>query len=399
MLSYLAKIKEAVESRPAELTKAREKGIKVVGYFCSYIPEEIIHALGLIPVRLEYGGDERLVDIGGRYISKNNCVFVREAVGMFAEKKDPFVRNSDMVAVATTCLQMYRLSELLNHFFGVRCLILKVPRSFYLPEGQEYFQKEMEYFSSQLEEYAGKKLDMANLRKSIELYRDIRQTQGEIYKFQAKDPAIIGWKDVFQVIQAGFLLDREYYLSLLNGLLDELVTQGNGDGCNNIDSLEEKPRILLAGSIIARGDNKLINMIERMGGRIVADDLCTGQRFFAGLEVRDYSLEGLANAYLDKVPCASLPYLMSLETDKRLANLSNLIDDYRVEGIIYHTLRFCDPFTFKANETKQFFKDRVAFLEIHTEYATSDEGAIMTRVEAFMELIHNLRLGKKALAR
>ncbi len=399
MLSYLAKIKQAVESRPAELAKAREKGAKVVGYFCSYVPEEIIHALRLIPVRLEYGGDEHLVDIGGRYVSKNNCVFIREAVGMFAEKKDPFVRNSDKVAVATTCLQIYRLAELVNHFFQVPTAILVVPRSFYYPEGRKFFQKEMGNFARELETFSGKKLDAGALRDSIELYKNIRQTLREIYKYQAKDPAIIDWRDVFQVIHAGFYLDREYYLSLLKYLLAELMEEEKKVQAGEVDALEEKPRILLAGSIIARGDNKIINMIDRMGGRIVADDLCTGQRFFAGLEVKDYSLEGLADAYLDKVPCASLPYPFPLETDRRLANLSQLIDECRAEGMIYHTLRYCDPFTFKANETKQFFKDKVAFMEIHTEYAPSDEGAIMTRVEAFMELIFNLRASKKVLVK
>lgn len=397
MLSYLAEIREAVESRPAELARAREKGIKVVGYFCSYIPEEIIHALGMIPLRLEYGGNEQLVDIGGRYVSKNNCVFIRESVGMFAERKDPFIVNSDIIAVATTCLQMYRLAEVINHFFGVQTLVLKVPRSFYLPEGQEYFRNEMEYFARQLEDFSGRKIEADAIGKSIELYKNIRQTLGEIYRYQARDPARIGWRDVFQVVHAGFYLDREQYLSLLNGLLNELNTSERPKEIN-YNASEEKPRILLAGSIIARGDSKLVNMIERMGGRIVADDLCTGQRFFSGIDIKDYSLRGVAEAYIGKIPCAALPYLLSLDTDRRLDNLSRLIDDYRVEGIIYHTLRFCDPFTFKANETKQFFKDRVAFLEIHTEYATSDEGAIMTRVEAFMELIHNLRLGKKVPA-
>ena len=130
---------------------------------------------------------------------------------------------------------------------------------------------------------------------------------------------------------------------------------------------------------------------------MVVDALCTGHSFFADVEVKEPTIEGIADAYLDKVPCASLPYPVDLETDRRLAYMGRLIDTYRPEGMIYHTLRYCDPFTFKAYETKQFFKDKVAFLEIHTEYARSDEGSLMTRVEAFMELIVNRRISKKLL--
>ena len=82
----LDRIAKAVQERPEQLIKAREKGAKVIGYFCSYMPEEIIHALGLIPVRLGRGGNDYLVEIGGRYISKGNCVFLRESVGLFAER-------------------------------------------------------------------------------------------------------------------------------------------------------------------------------------------------------------------------------------------------------------------------------------------------------------------------
>lgn len=399
MLSNLAKIKEAVRKRPEELTKAREQGARVVGYFCSYIPEEIIHAMGLIPLRLEYGGNEQMVDIGGRFISKNNCVFVRESIGLFAEGKDPFVKNSDMVAVATTCLQMYRFAELINYFFKVPTAILVVPRSFYLSEGYEYFRQEIAHFADCLGEFTGKKLDPQALKESIELYRNIRNIIQEIYEFQAQDAAIIGWKDVFLTIQAGFYLDRQYYLSLLQGLLSELKALGTSPLTGGDDNIDQKPRILLAGSIIPRGDNKIIDMIEQMGGRIVADDLCTGFRCVSNIDVKEPSLNGIADAYLRKVPCASLPYPVSLETDGRLAFLSHLIDFFKVEGIVYHSLRYCDPFTFKAFETKQFFKDKAAFLEIHTEYATSDIGSIMTRVEAFMELINNLRTSRRIMAR
>ncbi|HEX3048605.1 MAG TPA: 2-hydroxyacyl-CoA dehydratase family protein, partial [Bacillota bacterium] len=59
-------------------------------------------------------------------------------------------------------------------------------------------------------------------------------------------------------------------------------------------------------------------------------------------------------------------------------------------GVIYHTLRYCDPFSFKAGETKEVINQAgIPLLEIHTEYAGSDYEAIRTRVEAFVEMIKN----------
>ena len=102
------KIAKAVEERPEQLARAREREAKVVGYFCSYMPEEIIHALGLIAVRLGRGGNDDLVELGGQYISTDNCVFLRQSVGLFADGKDSFASQCDHVAVAASCIQMYR---------------------------------------------------------------------------------------------------------------------------------------------------------------------------------------------------------------------------------------------------------------------------------------------------
>lgn len=390
-LESLDKIRDALSRRPRDMEEARKKGARVLGYFCSNIPEEIIVALELIPVRLCRGGDVRLVEVGSRYVSTKNCVFIRESLGLFAEGTDPYLKNSDMIAVAATCMQMYRLGELIQEYFNRKPFILGVPRNFYLPEGKEYFRFELENFTERLEKACGRQLKPEALRESIALFNDIRDTISRIYRFQSLDSEPLRWRDVFETIQAGFYLDRFQYRSLLKELLQELESVKDEGAAAARD---ERPRLLLAGTIIAPGDIKLIDIIEKLGGRVVADDLCSGLRPLTHVNVKDCSIGGIADAYMDRVPCGSLPYLLSLETDRRLANMSDLIGKYNVEGIIYHTLRYCDPFTFKAVETKKFFQDKAAFLEIHTEYAPVDVESLRTRIEAFLEVIQNLRMAR-----
>lgn len=388
-LETIKKIEEAVTKRPEELETARKNGAKVVGWLNYNIPEEIIHALGLIPIRLGTGGDDRLVEIGARYISSKNCVFVREVVGLFAEKQDPYIKNSDLVAVDATCLQMYRLAEVIKYYFKVNTDILGVPKNFDLPEGQEYFRKEVEAFTKRLEKFAGTELDKNKLAESIKLYNSIRKSIIELYKYQAADKSPIKWREVFDIVHAGYYLDRERYNSLLQELLKELKVK---HGAPKIGNLNGDARIFISGSIIPPKDTKLINIIEQVGGRIVGDDLWSGLNPILDVNIKEPSIEGIADAYLNRVPHAALPYL-ELETDKRLKNLKQLIKDNRAQGVIYHTLRYCDPFTFKAGETKNVLKkEGIPLLEIHTEYAGSDEGAIRTRAEAFIELVRNKNL-------
>jgi len=388
-LETLKKIEEAVKDRPQELAEARKNGEKVVGWLNYNIPEELIHALGLIPIRLGTGGDDRLVEIGARYISTKNCVYVREAVGLFAENKDPYIQNSDLVAVDATCLQIYRVAELIKYYFKVNTLILGVPRNFTSPEGQVYFRKEVEAFTQKLEEFAGKKLDNNKLAESIKLYNSIRKSIKELYNYQAIDKAPIKWREVFDVIHAGYYLDRGRYNSLLQELLRELKEK---HGIAKIGNLNGDARIFISGSIIPPKDTKLISIVEKVGGRIVGDDLWSGLNPILNVNIKESSINGIADAYINRVPHAALPYL-DLETDGRLKNLKQLIKDYKAQGVIYHTLRYCDPFTFKAGETKDVLKkEGIPLLEIHTEYAGSDVEAIRTRAEAFVELVKNKNL-------
>ncbi len=380
-LKTLDKITAALRSRPLELEQLRKEGKKVVGWLAYNIPEEIIYALGLIPIRVGQGGDGRLVEVGARHISTKNCVFVRQALGQFAEKTDPYIQQLDLVAIDATCIQLYRLEELINFYFEYKTVVLGVPRNFASKEGHEYFRKEVEFFTTKLEEFAGVTLEQSKLEKAISLYDGIREAIKSLYHYQSLDNAPLSWRDVSSVISAGYNLDRQNYLELLQ----ELIAEVEENLTESPAGKEIEARIFLSGSLIPPGDTKLVDIIEQLGGRIVGDDLWSGLNFFLNLEIKESTPFGIADAYLDRVPHGSLPYL-DLKSDGRLANLKHHLHEFGADGIIYHTLRYCDAFTFKAGETKDVL-GKLPFLEIHTEYSGSDFEAIRTRVEAFIEMI------------
>ncbi|MEI8101976.1 MAG: 2-hydroxyacyl-CoA dehydratase family protein [Chlorobium sp.] len=380
-LKSLDKIADALQRRPAELEQLRKAGKKVVGWLAYNIPEEIIYALGLIPIRVGQGGDGRLVEVGARHISTKNCVFVRQALGQFAEKTDPYIKQLDLVAIDATCIQLYRLEELINFYFGYKTVVLGVPRNFATKEGHEYFRKEVEFFTKKLEEFAGVTLEQSKLEEAIRIYDGIRQAIKTLYRYQSLNNAPLSWREVSTVINAGYNLDRGQYLELLQELIVEAEDNlSERSGSENIEA-----RIFLSGSLIPPGDTKLVDIIEHLGGRIIGDDLWSGLNFFIDLEIKEPTPYGVADAYLDRVPHGSLPYL-DLASDGRLANLKEQLKAFNADGIIYHTLRYCDAFTFKAGETKDVLGS-LPFLEIHTEYSGSDFEAIRTRVEAFIEMI------------
>jgi len=377
-------IAQRLAARPAELAAARAAGAKVVGFQGYTLPEELIFALDLVPIRIGLGGSEALVELGGRYISTKNCVYVRETVGLFAEGTDPYITNSDVYAFDATCLQTFRTAEVIQYYFKKEVYIIGVPRNFYLDEAQTYFTEELRNFVSRLEAFSGNKLTTEKLAESIALYNDIRDEIVAIYDYQATLHPVISWEEVFDVIQAGYVLDRREYRDLLRALHGELVA---AVGPAVIAKHDDEARIFISGSVIPPGDKKLIHIIDQLGGRVVGDDLWSGLIPYVEVDIKEPTLEAVAWGYLHRTPHGALPYL-DLETDGRIRRLKSLIKVFKANGVIYHTLRYCDPYTFKAKETKDILETLgIPLLELHTEYAGSDIEAIRTRVEAFVEMI------------
>ncbi len=383
MPETLKRFEEALEHRPGELVEARQNGKKVVGVFCCYTPLEIIHSLGLIPLKLGWGGDDELAEQGIEYITNIQCPYVRQTIGVFKEGKNPYAVNTDVITISAVCLQEYRMVEVLRYYFGKETLTLSVPKNYYLPEGKEFFEKEVEGFTAELEKIAGRKLDPDLLRASVDLYADIRNNTAEIYDYLALDYSPITWKQVITVIHAGFYLSPEKHLSLLKELNSELKTIQMSEKVRPINSV----RLMISGSIIAPGNTKIIDVLEELGVTVVADDICSGQRTFAGFTVKEPTLAGLAEAYLDRIPCAAQLY-PDQKTDKRLENIFRQIKDHRADGVLYHTLRFCDPYTFRVQENKELLDAKdIPFLQLHTDYGANDIGQLHTRIQAQMEII------------
>lgn len=383
-LKTLAVIRKRLAERPEELRKARENDRKVLGWVGYHVPEEIIYALGFIPVRIAIGGDDRLVEIGARYASTKTCVFVREIVGAFAENQDPFIQQTDLLAFDAACFQNFRAAELIEYYFKKDVVVLGVPRNFYWDEAKEYFAREAEDFTRLLEERAGAALERDRLAEAVALYNDIRLNLKRIYWYQSVRDNLISWEEVYDLIQAGYVLDRQEYLSLLRQTLTEL----EGLQPDPVSEPEaDEVRLFISGSVIPPGDRKLIEIIREVGGRIVGDDLWSGIIPYLDLDIDDISPAGIALAYLNRTPHGALPY-PHLESDRRVKKLHELVSVFQADGVIYHTLRYCDPYSFKAKETKDLLGERgISLLEIHTEYARSDFEAVRTRVEAFVELL------------
>ncbi|MEE9528493.1 MAG: 2-hydroxyacyl-CoA dehydratase family protein, partial [Dehalococcoidia bacterium] len=163
-------------------------------------------------------------------------------------------------------------------------------------------------------------------------------------------------------------------------LLEEISASGN--------THTGRARIMLIGSVLTNPE--FIKSIESQGGLMVADELCTGTRYWGDPVVLDEAkspLEAISRRYLNNFPCARM-----FPSDERFNRIIDFIQDFRVEGVISQIIRYCVPYCHDLPLlTKRLKALGIPILALDVEYGTSGSGQIQTRVQAFLEMLEAKR--------
>jgi bzd-type benzoyl-CoA reductase N subunit len=358
------------QNRLTHAKKAKDQGKKVIGYLCSYVPQEIIHAAGMFPFRImgTWKPDTLLAD---GYLTPNSCSFCRNCLEAVLNHEYDLL---DGVVSTNSCRNMDRLFDTWEY-------LDKTPFTHMLdlpwrtnPDAQEYYIGGVQAFKEKLEGFFAIEIGDDALREAIELYNRSRTLQRELYELRKRDAPPISGAEALGVFTASMVMDREEYNELLEQLLAELKqTQTAHKG---------RARILYSGSILS--DPEELRVIEEQGGLVVAEDLCTTSRFF--WDFVDPSLdplEALGKRYLDRLPCARM-----FEQDKRLEHVLDLAKEYHVDGVIYSAIVYCDPWSYAAPLSLLSLKKAgIPHLQLEREYGLTAEGQLRTRVGAFLEML------------
>jgi benzoyl-CoA reductase subunit C len=142
------------------------------------------------------------------------------------------------------------------------------------------------------------------------------------------------------------------------------------------------PRILVTGSII---DNPtLIQLIEEVGGIVVADDLCTTTKYFwQEVEQNKDPWDALSRYNTQRCLCSCMH-----PAEKRFDYLWELIEEFGVAGVIYLNLKYCHPSLYEAAlfRGKLTAKD-IPTLMLEVDHSLSGLGQLRTRIQAFIEML------------
>lgn len=366
--------------RIKELVDHKAAGGTVIGTFCLYVPEEIIRALGGQCVGL-CAGAEWAYGAVERILPQNTCALIKSAMGFKLGKVCPYAEACDLVVGETTCDGKKKAYELLGELAPVHVMELPHMKR---PADLALWRSEIERLAAKLEEVSGRKLTVENLAAAIKEVNDKRRALQRLNAARKASPPPISGKDALLAVQVAFYDDVPRFTAMVDKIADELEARvAAGLGVASVDA----PRILVTGTPMSIPNWKTYDVIEKAGAVVVAEEMCTGSRYYAKLVDEtpsdlDGMMAALADRYLD-INCACFT-----PNAGRAEDVIRMAREYQVHGIVQYNLQFCAPYQIEATSvTKAIQAAGIPTLRIDTDYSTGDVGQLSTRVEAFLEMI------------
>jgi len=373
-MEKITKMKNITADPYAYCRKYKEEtGKKIVGYTCSYTPEEIIYAAGALPFRL-FGTNEG-IHLADANLQSYCCSLVR---GILEEGLAGRLDFLDGVVFPHTCDSFQRLSDIwrinVAHKFHID---LVLPVKLNTASARQYMIDVLEKFKKDLEHALSVKITDAMLSDAIKTYNQIRALMRKLYAIRAQRPEIISGRDFHSLIKVAMIMDRPLFLKTLGEIIAQIEKTPGGE----IKS--DAKRIVLAGSVCSHPD--IYDIIENSGGVVVWDDLCTGSRYFDGvLDEKAPPLAALAQRYLDRAIC---PAKHAGLTD-RGENIVRMVRESNADGVVFLLLKFCDPHAFDYPYIKEMLdKENIPCMLLDMEEQLPTEGQLQTRFETFVQIL------------
>jgi benzoyl-CoA reductase/2-hydroxyglutaryl-CoA dehydratase subunit BcrC/BadD/HgdB len=365
--------------RIKELMDAKAAGRKVIGSYCTYVPEELILALDGVSVGLCTGG-EWATDLVDQILPRNTCALIKSAFGFKLGKVCPYVEACDLVVGENTCDGKKKAYETLGHYIPDLYVIdLPQTRS---EAGKQLLRSEYAKFAAKLEEVTGRKLKAAKLRAAIETVNAKRLALKRLAALRRAVPAPISGLDALLISQVSFYDDPIRFTASVNQLCDELDARvKKGDGVFPSDT----PRVVMSGCPMAVPNWKIPAIVESCGAVIVAEESCVGERSTRWLtsaqgSTVDEMIDLLMERYL-QIDCA-----VFTPNPTRLDYVREVAGQRKADGVIHYALQFCQPYQMEAGPMMTTLEaEAIPTLRIDTDYSQEDVGQIRTRVEAFVE--------------
>lgn len=331
ILSRAQALYEDVDYKAVAEWKSRAPGRKAIGYLPIYVPRELIHAAGMLPVGIFGGGDRLEIIRGDAYFQSYICHIPRSTIELALSGR---LGVLDGMLFPSICDVIRNLSGMWTMLFpGCYVRYVDLPQNYDDHVGGEFWRRELTAIREDMARLAGGSITDQNLRNSICIYNQNRRAIRELYQARSESPWLYPISQVYAVLRAGSVLPPEEHTTMVRQYL-EMASQGSA-------LPEDRSRVVLTGMFCEQPPLALLITLERAGCWIVNDDLLLGLRWFTS-EVPEEgdAIENLAHAYLTRSIATASCYAPDGQRGRWLVDA---VRQNRADGVIFCAPSFCDP--------------------------------------------------------
>jgi bzd-type benzoyl-CoA reductase N subunit len=350
----------------------KSNGKKVVGTLCCHVPEEIIHAAGLLPIRVRGTGctSDSEAEV---WMSSFCCSYARACLQYVLNGTYSFL---DGLVSSDGCQMAQRLVDNWKYLEKKTYKQLVLAPRVVSNAGLHFYREELDKLKEGMEKLSGVTITQERLKKSIEVYNETRRLIRELYSLRKNSSPVITGADSLTMTLAAMSMPKEEYNELLKGFLEEAK---NKKPLTNV-----RARLMVIGSSL--DDPEFLKIIEDKGGLVVTDVQCFGSRYlWEDVDnVGEDAMASLTESYLKRPVC---PRMCKMHTE-----FSDLIldmaKDFNVGGIVFVKMKNCDMWGGES----MFLQDKIEssgmpLLNLEREEIMTNAGQIAVRAEAFIEMI------------
>ncbi|MEA4895603.1 MAG: 2-hydroxyacyl-CoA dehydratase family protein [Oscillospiraceae bacterium] len=373
---------DKLEQLSGELSTSRIKewrasGKKALGIVCCHAPFEMLHAAGVLPVRLRSTGCKSCAE-GAACVGDDHCGFLSSILQYLIDG----TYELDGLVTSNGCGES---SSVITNW---KIITTRESKSQFLYEvvapkmvntaSYDYFSSELDELREELEKFTGNQITNEKLKKSVDIYNEARRLVKQIYDLHKAEHPVISGAETLKVTLAATQMTIEEYIEFLKDLLDDLKSRE--------PITDFSARVMLAGS--ALDDPEYVKAIEDCGLLVVADLNSFGLRFLHDeLPYDEKDVAGsIAKYYLTRSSC---PRMMDGSDDIHDYILA-AAGEYKVDGVIIVRMQHCGKWDVETYVLESLFKEKgIPSISLERQVLMSQQGQLQLRVEAFRELLES----------
>jgi benzoyl-CoA reductase subunit C len=323
---------EDLQFNAVKAWKAAAPGRKAIGYMPVYVPRELIHAAGMLPVGILGGGDQLEVIQGDAYYQSYICRIPRSTIELGLTGR---LDCLDGMLFPSICDVIRNLSGMWQILFKDKYVrYFDVPQNYEDAIGGKYYVDELRILREDLGRLRGAEISDAELNASIAVYNENRAAIRELYAYRSQKPWQAPTSEVYLVLRAGMVLPPEEHTTLVR----EYIAAADAMPRPKRDNA----RVVVNGTFCEQPPLGLIKSIEMSGCYVVDDDFMLVTRWLLDDVPADGDpLEELSKAFLHRSASTAAKYDARRE-DKGVYLLKQ-VKTRGAEGVVFAAPSFCDP--------------------------------------------------------